>query len=600
MIRVHFVGGLRKIASDVSRRIVDKQLNDTTMSALLYAKFRFGASELKEVAQEIRKRAYLPAGAEPGAEAEYRGLMNELYTSYSATRGKLVIPLARKKIADIAMAPSTSKDLVAFARSSIGYTRGVCSDEYELWREWFEGEDGLYDFLESACEPLYDHLRPRIIHETQLLKLCELCTLLQTRYMHDQDEEAEPVEAGQFDFSLLIHTALEDAQTRLVFMAQAVLRNEIERYKPTKEELDYPARNRQVSLSGTKKQRSAAMSGRKGSNPEPATPMPKTPVVVEEGDSPNGRWGFDTEAAFQGWYPTLRKAIWLLSRIYRLVNVSFLRIYRCFPDSLFFKSTVFDDLAHNIVHQTTLSLQHASNLVTQQPSNSAVDGRLFLIKHLLILKQQIVAFDIEYVTPDISFDFSGVTNTFWELRERGGLFDPRNLWRLMGGSLIPRVVENMLDAKVELDGSLRTVINDLTSDFASRITKPVDASATAKRGFDAPQAINVIHKVAEKEVPMLRRKLDEYIDDVRTKETLVAAVQDQVIQNYEMFYDMYTAEKRSNGKQMSKKGKGRDDEAWDPDMFTEWAGNVFKVKGVDMMDEDMDSRSRSMSRTGSL
>lgn len=321
MIRVHFVGALREIASDVSRRIADRQLNDTTNSALLYAKFRFGASELKEVAQEIRKRAVVPVGAEPGAEAEYQSLMNELYTSYSATRGRLVIPLARKRIADIALAPSTSKDLVSFARSSIGYTRGVCSDEYELWREWFEGEDGLYDFLESVCEPLYDHLRPRIIHETQLLKLCELCTLLQTRYMHDQDEEAEPIEANQFDFSLLIHTALEDAQTRLVFRAQAVLHDEIERYRPKKEELDYPARNRLVSLSGTKSQRPRATSGRQDSNAEPTTPMPKTPMVVEEGDSPNGRWGFDTEAAFQGWYPTLKKAIWLLSRIYRLVNV---------------------------------------------------------------------------------------------------------------------------------------------------------------------------------------------------------------------------------------------------------------------------------------
>ena len=321
LIRVHFVGGLRDIASDVSKRIADRQLNDTTMSALLYAKFRVGASELKEVAQEIRKRAVLPAGAEPGAEAEYQSLMNELYTSYSATRGKLVIPLARKKIADIAMAPSTSKELVSFARSSIGYTRGVCSDEYELWREWFEGEDGLYDFLESVCEPLYDHIRPRIIHETQLLKLCELCTLLQTRYMHDQDEDFEPIEAGQFDFSILVHPALEDAQTRLVFRAQAILRDEIERYKPKKEEVEYPARNRQVSLSGTKSQRPAATSGRKGSIAEPTTPLPKTPMVVEEGDLPNGRWGFDTEAAFQGWYPTLRKAIWLLSRIYRLVNV---------------------------------------------------------------------------------------------------------------------------------------------------------------------------------------------------------------------------------------------------------------------------------------
>ena len=323
LIRVNFVGGLRDVASDVSRRIADRQLNDTTMSALLYAKFRVGASELKEVAQEIRKRAMLPAAAEAGQEGEYQSLMNELYTSYSATRGRLIIPLARKKINGIAMAPGTAKDLVSFARSSIGYTRGICSDEYDLWREWFEGEDGMYDFLESVCEPLHDHLRPRIIHETQLLKLCELCTLLQTRYIHDQDEDAEPMETNQLDFSLLIHPALEDAQTRLVFRTQAILRDEIERYKPKKEELDYPARNRQVSLSGTKSQRPAT-SGRKDSAAEPTTPMPKTPMVVEEGDSPTGRWNFDTEAAFEGWYPTLRKAIWLLSRIYRLVNVKFI------------------------------------------------------------------------------------------------------------------------------------------------------------------------------------------------------------------------------------------------------------------------------------
>ena len=573
------------------------------MSALLYAKFRVGASELKEVAQQIRKRAVLPAGAEPGAEAEYQSLMNELYTSYSTTRGKLVIPLARKKMAEIAMAPSTSKELVSFARSSIGYTGGICSDEYELWREWFEGEDGLYDFLESVCEPLYDHIRPRIIHETQLLKLCELCTLLQTRYMHDQDEDFEPVEANQLDFSILIHPALEDAQTRLVFRAQAILRDEIERYKPKKEEIDYPARNRQISLSGTKSQRPRATSGRKDSIAEPDTPMPKTPMVVEEGDSPNGRWGFDTEAAFHGWYPTLRKAIWLLSRIYRLVNVS-RRLQPKIPTntiSNISQSTVFDDLAHNIVHQTTLSLRNASNLVSQRVPNSSVDGQLFLIKHLLILKQQIVAFDIEYVTPDISFDFSGVTNTFWELRERGGLFDPRNLWKIMGGGLLPKVVENMLDAKVELDGSLRTVINDLTSEFASRMTKPVDASATAKRDFDAIQAVKAVQESAETEVPLLRRKLDDYLDDFRTKETLVAAVQDQMIQNYETYYDLHTAEKRSNGKQISKKGKGRDDEAWDPDMFSEWAGGVFRVRGVGALDGDGDgeSRSRSLSRSGS-
>ena len=382
LIRVHFVSGLRHISSDVTRRIADKQLNDATMSALLYAKFRVGASELKEVAQEIRKRAVLPVGAEPGSEAEYQSLMNELYTSYSATRGKLVIPLVRKKINDIAMAPSTSKELVPFARSGTGYIRGVCADEYDLWREWFQGEDGLYDFLESVCEPLYDHLRPRTIHESELLKLCELCTLLQTRYMHDQDEDAELLETNQLDFSILIQPALEDAQTRLVFRTQAILHDEIERYRPKPEELDYPARNRRVTLSGTKSHVSTT-SMRKGSIAEPLTPMPKTPMVVEEGDSPSGRWGFDTEAAFEGWYPTLRKAIWLLSRIYRLVNVSCGRTefipgpadQSCSLQFLMIWHTI---LSTKLLYHSTM-LQHSSvlNLLTSMASFSSSSISLY-------------------------------------------------------------------------------------------------------------------------------------------------------------------------------------------------------------------------------
>lgn len=320
LIRVHSTEALREIAADVSKRIADRQLNDTTMSALLYAKFRVGAPELKSIGKEIQKRAVLPAGAAPGSEAEYQSLMNELYQSYSTTRGRLILPIVAKKISEIAQAPSTSADLVAFARSSISYMRDICSDESGLWREWFEGDGGLYDFLEAICEPLYDYLRPRTIHETQILKLCELCTLIQTQYMEEEEEES-PIEPGKLDFSVLVHPALEDAQSRLVFLSLAVLRDEIERYKPKPEDLDYPAKSRKKATFGGKSNQ-PVLSGKKQPKDEvPPTPlMPKTPVVVEEDDS-DARWNFNTEAAFKDWYPTLRKAIWLLSKIYRLVHV---------------------------------------------------------------------------------------------------------------------------------------------------------------------------------------------------------------------------------------------------------------------------------------
>lgn len=322
LIRVHFTNALREIAADVSKRIADRQLNDTTMSALLYAKFRVGAPELKRIGLEIQKRAVLPAGADTGGEAEYQSLMNELYQSYSATRGRLILPIVTKKIGEIAQTPSSSKDLVAFARSSISYIRRICFDEYDLWGEWFEGSGGLYDFLESMCEPLYDHLRPRTIHETQILKLCELCTLIQQLYMEEEEEDS-PVESNNLDFTPLVQPALQDAQTRLVFLSLAILRDDIERYKPKPEDLDYPAKNKKQIGAGPKSNQPALSGKRNAKSDVPATPqLPKTPTVVEEDEADN-RWNFNTEVAFKDWYPTLRKAIWLLSKIYRLVHVSY-------------------------------------------------------------------------------------------------------------------------------------------------------------------------------------------------------------------------------------------------------------------------------------
>ena len=311
------MAALRDIYHEVSKKIADKQLNDTTMSALLYAKFRVGAPELKQIGLEIQKRAVPPLDPDQGNEAEYQSLLNELHSNFSAVRGKLITPLVRKKLNEIAQAPSSSKDLVAFARASISYIRGVCFDEFDLWGEWFHGQGGLYDFLEMICEPLYDHIRPRIIHEDKIVRLCQLCTLLQTRYLLDPDEEPENIDVTQLDFSFLIQPALEDAQTRLVFRAQAYLRDEIERYKPRPEDLQYPIRNRETPVSSTDGQ----ISGKKVLSADMLVNFSQSTRTDDGPDSTfeqDSKWDLEMQA---GWYPTLRKAIWLLSRIYRLVNV---------------------------------------------------------------------------------------------------------------------------------------------------------------------------------------------------------------------------------------------------------------------------------------
>ncbi|EWC45582.1 hypothetical protein DRE_05440 [Drechslerella stenobrocha 248] len=534
VIKVHFTAQLRDLAADISKRIAAKAMNDTTQSALLYAKFRAGGNQLRDLADEIEKRC---------GHEEYFSLLSECYNFYFGVRQRLLYPIVLKTMRDM----SSSKDLVGFARVSISYIRSICMDEYELFFNYFSsGEQQLYDYLEAVSEPLYDYLRPRIMHESQLVKLCELCSLLQSRYMRDADDvEMEAYDRSQLDFGRLVQSPLHDAQARIIFRAQNVIRDDIENFAPKPEDLDYPERNRVIQA--------PLKSSHSGKALDPVSPL--------EGEAPSQ---FDTDAVFQGWYPSLRKSIWLLSRIYRLVN-----------------STVFDDLAHQVVHVCIGSLTKAADQIRKRKSET--DSELFLLKHLLILKEQIVAFDIEYVRPEVEFDFSSVTGTFWEIRETGSLFNPNNLMKLMQRGL-PKVVENMLDAKVELDAKLRTVINQFTEGWASRISGPMIESPG--RGPEALEAILALRKMAESEVPILRQKLTEYLTDVRTRETLVGAVQEMVIQSYESFYDR--ADKLSPELE----------DLWDVDTFVVFTNKAFGTEDPEAIQSS--GGSNVSSRRGSV
>ena len=560
LIRHHFTRSLVDIAADVTKRVHGAQLKPSAQSTLLYAKFRVPAPELKVLGLEIQKRAvHTPDDVDIGREPEYASLMRELYQSYSTTRSRLILPLVAQKMAELDSTPAHA-NLLAFAQASISYMRGISLDEYELWHEWFETEGALYDYLETLMDPLYDYLRPKIVHETKLETLCELCSTIQARYMEMESEDEDDAESEivnsstihgrRLDFATLVQPALEDAQTRLVFLALSSLRLEIENYRPKPEDLDWPKRD-MTTVNGTRK--GPALSGTRASvPPTPSTPMPKTPTIVDEdGDSADSF--FSKQLTLQTHstsgpqhYPPLLSALSLLRRIYRLVN-----------------STVFDDLAHRIVHSTLTSLLTASTQLSTQ--KSAQDGQLFLLVHLLHLKQQILAFDIEFSSPpDIGLDF---TNPFASLRD---LFNPASWIRAVAaGTWIPKVVENMLDAKSELDARLRTVINDLITAYASRITAPLAAPAAHS------DAVSEVQELARTLVPELRRKLAEYIADARTRETLVLAVRDRVSEGYEEFVEKYS--EGQGGKKVSRKGKAREGGIMGVGLFAEAMESVFQV-----------------------
>lgn len=56
LIRNFLVSSLRETSADVSKRMAAQNLTETTQSALLYARFRVNAPELRDLVGEIEKR----------------------------------------------------------------------------------------------------------------------------------------------------------------------------------------------------------------------------------------------------------------------------------------------------------------------------------------------------------------------------------------------------------------------------------------------------------------------------------------------------------------------------------------------------------------
>ena len=119
---------------------------------------------------------------------------------------------------------------------------------------------------------------------------------------------------------------------------------------------------------------------------------------------------------------------------------------------------------------------------------------------------------------------------------------------------------------------------------AGKSAKDADAAAAA-----AAAAAEAVRANVERDVPLVRQKLEGYLDDARTRETLVAAVMEQVGAVYEEWWEARGAGAGANGAR-SGKGKGREDAAWDPEAFVEWCTVVFKVgrMGLGIMTSEPD------------
>ncbi|KAF8903509.1 Sec34-like family-domain-containing protein, partial [Gymnopilus junonius] len=487
LVKMNFVGSLRALSSEIFKRLSDQEISTTAQHLLLYTRFKSLSTLLSPLLGELERRSQ----AYPDTLSS---LLAECHSAYLSTRKALLVPRVMEEIRGLD--PGRS-ELVQLTREGCGYLKGLCVDEWGLYREFFStGEAGVYQYLESLCDLLYDDLRPRILHEPRLTVLCEVCTVLQALMVLDassssptpsssevtdqsssEDETSEPesepessskplqdlkskrkrrtstdqltiTTSGRLSptsttysqkpntarlgrrlhIAQLLKMVLQDAQTRLFFKAQAVIQSEIRYYVPKEGDLDMGFGGGRPNTTGTE------LREKESTNQL----FQNVYALSRHQGGAGGRGGQET------WYPTLSKT--------------------------------------HITARGAGAGGVATSDGTPSPQsiNAKLDGALFLVRHLLILKEMRVAEDEEALaTAGLDKDRKkGLRSARLMSAGATGSISVGGGGALQTTSLLPEglfaSLADMRGVKLDIDHSLRQACEDVIAACAAPLCDPLE------------------------------------------------------------------------------------------------------------------------------
>ncbi|KAK6051205.1 hypothetical protein COOONC_11290, partial [Cooperia oncophora] len=343
------------------------------------------------------------------------------------------------------------------------------------------------EFIEAICRLLYDMLRPIVIHNPHLETLAELCSILKVEMIEERCSVLPLIVAEEcisFDpragFVHVIGELVGDVEERIIHRAALYGQTDIAGYKPAAGDLAYPeklemmksielANKKEEDEKAEKEEADGGGNVRKDSSSARPSPAPISAV--------------DLHCL---WYPTVRRTVMCLAKLYRCLDVAVFqslardllsmctesleaaalhiaaspskkdsssarpspapisavdlhclwyptvrrtvmclaKLYRCLDVA------VFQSLARDLLSMCTESLEAAALHIAASPSKKTghtkkLDGELFLVKHLLILREQTAPYrqaahraDATLPTLDCSIDFARMKNTFFDDKSR--------------------------------------------------------------------------------------------------------------------------------------------------------------------------------------
>ena len=308
--------------------------------------------------------------------------------------------------------------------------------------------------LGSLCSALHRTVRRGLVSVLDLDVLCQVVSVLREERTA---ANASPVTTAA---ARAVSGVIQDAQERLIFCANSSLHREVVKFRPGGDDLDYP---RKLLPPGEKANAGAiVIDDGEGTAEE------------EEGKAPDGRpdgasappsepaGGVDDAVAaqlkvYEGWFPPMRSVLRILSKIFRVVE-----------------PRVFEDIALSAVQSCTKSLKDGSVQIYRR--SGLVHADLFLVKHLLILREQLSPFDLQLRSVERQLDFTeaGRAVTRFLANRNRRLFSMSNENALV--TLLREgvsVQESSVDSKRDLEDCLRSACNDFIEHTTASLLGPV-------------------------------------------------------------------------------------------------------------------------------
>lgn len=432
-MKIHIVNTMQNLTSQLTKRDPMGLANADNAFTLYYVKFRAAAPKVRTLIEQIEQRAEkIP---------EYHHLLDEVHQCYLDQREQLLSPSITSTIADLTN--QNSKDHCALVRSGCAFMVHVCQDEHQLYNEFFsKPTPKLDELLEKLCVSLYDVLRPMIIHIIHLETLSELCSILKNEMLEDHVHN-NATQLGAFD--AVVKQMLEDVQERLVYRTHIYIQTDITGYNPAPGDLAYPEKLEMMEriAQSLKEEQIKQMSqeptfsdvqledSRRNSNAGSAGSVDS--ARLQTSISPADLHGM--------WYPTVRRTLVCLSKLYRCID-----------------RAVFQGLSQEALSACIQSLLKASDIILK--NKTQIDGQLFLIKHLLIMREQIAPFHTDFAIKEISLDLKKTRDAafkilnpkavpkFFHLNSHNAILE-----FLLEGT--PEIKEHYIDSKKDVDRHLK-------------------------------------------------------------------------------------------------------------------------------------------------